>query len=318
MKALLARDSDNVQSRIRFPVVVWMLLLLLAACRVESKHESDIRSMAKVNGEVITVREFNDRYAGFESRAGLDLKAGKKQVLGALVDEKLLEQEAIRKGLDRETETVAALDRARRRILVHAVTDHAAEAPLVSDSETRTFYESHPELFERRKTYLFRRFNLSAAELTPTLKLELDKAGSPAEVGFILKDANVKFTDQTEIRAAEAFPMEILSRVAQMQRGDILIVKEARRIVLLQLMKNIPEPLDLARAAPAIRSYLAEGRKKNAAEELLGKLRERAKIEYSDDAIDGSQIQADAGSIESMKRVPTGHDASTSAASRWR
>jgi peptidyl-prolyl cis-trans isomerase C len=319
MKVLLAIDIGCVRDRTYFSAFVWILLLLLGACGVESKHESDIRSMAKVNGEVITVREFNDRYAGFESRAGFDLKAGKKQVLGALVDEKLLVQEAIRKGLDRETQTVSALDRARRQILVQASIDHAAGPSLVSDSETKTFYGSHPELFERRKTYLFRRFDLSAAELAPSLKFELDQAGSPAKVGFILKNANVKFTDQTEIRAAETFPIEILKQVAEMQRGDILIVNEASRIVLLQLMRNIPEPVDLARAAPAIRSYLVDNKKRHAAEELLRTLRERAKIEYSEGTIDGSQVQADAGPFESVNGVPNGHDASrTSAANRWR
>ena len=290
------------------PIAGWLMLAFLCACKADSKHDSQHQVIAKVNGDEITVSELNDQFTRIESRAGLDTRVGKKQVLDALIDEKLLVQKAIDGGLDREPETVAALDRARRQVLAQAAIGHTAVDDRVSFRETKAFYEGNPDLFERRKTYVFRRFDLVAGELPPSLKAELDKAGSSTEVSWILKRSNVRFSDQTEIRAAEMLPPGVLKRAAEMQRGDILIFKEGRQIVLMQLIRSIAEPVDLARATPAIRIYLADGRRKNAAENLLKNLRQGAKIEYSEGLIDGFQVQADAGLFDPMEGVPVQKD----------
>jgi EpsD family peptidyl-prolyl cis-trans isomerase len=282
-------------------VAGWLMLAFLCACGADSNHESEPQVLAKVNGDEITVRELNDRFSRIESRSGLDTKVGKKQVLDALIDEKLLVQRAIESGLVREPETIVALDRARRQVLAQAAIDQAMGGGRVTYRETKAFYEGHPDLFERRKTYVFRRFDLLAGELQPSLKAELDKAGSSTEVGWILKRGNVGFRDQTEIRAAEMLPADVLKQAAEMQRGDILIFKEARQIVLMQLTRSIADPVDLARATPAIRYYLADGKRKNAAEFLLKDLHQGAKIEYSEGLIDGYQLHADAGAFEPME-----------------
>jgi len=290
------------------PITGWLMLAFLSACGADSKHDSQRHVIAKVNGDEITVSELNDQFARIESRSGLDTKVGKKRVLDALIDEKLLVQKAIDSGLDREPDTIAALDRARRQILAQAAIGPTAANDHVSFRETKAFYEGNPDLFERRKTYVFCRFDLAAGELQPSLKAELDKAGSSAEVSWILKRSNVRFSDQTEIRAAEMLPPDVLKQAAEMQRGDILIFKEGRQVVLMQLIRSIAEPIDLARATPAIRIYLADGRRKNAAENLLKNLRQGAKIEYSEGLIDGFQVQADAGLFDPMEGVPVRKD----------
>jgi EpsD family peptidyl-prolyl cis-trans isomerase len=285
-----------------------MLLPLLGGCGADSNHESERAVVAKVNGDEITVRELNDQFSRIESRTGLDKTIGKRQVLDALVDEKLLAQEASESGLDRRPETVAALDRAKRKILAQAAIDHAMGNARVDLRDAKVFYENHPDLFERRKTYVFRRFDLLTGELQPSIRAELNKAETPADIGFALKRANVGFNDQTEIRAAEMLPTEVLTRAAEMQRGDILMFKEGSRIVLMQLVRSIAEPVDLARAAPAIRAYLAEGKRKSAAESLLKELRQAAEIEYAEGLIDGVQVQADAGALDQAQDAPMRKD----------
>jgi EpsD family peptidyl-prolyl cis-trans isomerase len=308
MKATHDRSISDIHCRMAWLFASCMLLPLQGGCGADSKHESERAVVAKVNGDEITVRELNDQFSRIESRAGLDKARGKRQVLDALVDEKLLAQEASESDLDRRPETVAALDRAKRQILAQAAIDNATGSTRVDLRETKAFYESHPDLFERRKTYVFRRFDLLTGELQPSTRAELDKAETPADIGFALKRANVGFNDQTEIRAAEMLPTEVLTRAAEMRRGDILMFKEGGRIVLMQLVRSIAEPVDLGRAAPAIRTYLAEGRKKNAAESLLKELRQSAKIEYAEGLIDGVQVQADAGTLNPAQDAPLRKD----------
>lgn len=291
-------DGGIVHSCPHVPMAGWLLLSLLCACGADSNQGNEGRVIARVNGGEITARELSDQVARIESRPGADKKVERKRVLDALIDERLLEQRAIRTALDRKPETIAALDRARRQVLAQSAIDHAASGGRASYREVKAFYDGHPDLFERRKTYVFRRFDLPAGELQPSLRSELDKAGSPMQVGLILKRANVGFSDQTEIRAAEMLSSDVLKQAAEMQRGDILIFKEAGQTVLMQLVSSIAEPLDLARATPGIRVYLEEAKRKNAAESLLRDLRRDSKIEYLEGLTDSSQVQADAGPIE--------------------
>ena len=297
MKTLVNREYDDMHFRKYFLVVCWLMLSFLNACGAGSKNEPERQVIAKVNGDLITARDLNDQVSRIEFRAGPDRKPGKRQILNALVDEKLLAQRAIEGGLDREPGTIVALDRARRQVLAQAAIDHETGGGRASYRETKAFYEDHPDLFVRRKTYVFRRFDLLARELQPSVKADLDKSGSPMEVGLILKRVNIGFSDQTEIYAAEMLPTDVLKQVAEMKRGDILMFKEGRQIVLMQLTSSIADPIDLARATPAIRTHLAVNRRKVVTDSLLKDLRRSAKIEYFDEMIDGFEVQADARSI---------------------
>src|SRR5258706_2615684 len=110
MKVLEKKDVGNVRCRNCCVLAATLLLSCLCACGVDSKHESERQIVAKVNGFSITSRELDEQFSRIASRAGPGAKVGKKQVLDALVDEKLLVQRAIESGLDREPETIAALD----------------------------------------------------------------------------------------------------------------------------------------------------------------------------------------------------------------
>lgn len=290
-------DESNINSpggQRHVPLAIFLLLPFLCACGAESKGEAAREVVAIVNGDAITIGELGDQVAIVGLRATADSRIGKKQVLESLVDEKLLVQKAMKAGLDRKPETMAALDRARRQVLAQAAIEHTAGSGPITYREARAFYDSHPELFARRKTYTFRRFELLVGELRSSLRAELDKAESPAEVGFVLKRASVTFGEETETRAAETLPPDFLKHADVMQRGDILISREGGRIVLLQLVSSVAEPVDLPRATPAIRAFLMEGRRKSAAALLLKNLRTEARIEYSEGLIDGEKIQADA------------------------
>jgi peptidyl-prolyl cis-trans isomerase C len=274
------------------PVAICLLLPFLCACGAESRSESAREIVATVNGDAITARELGDRSAMIGLRATTDIRIGEKQVLESLVDEKLLAQKAIETGLDRKPETRAALERARQQVLAQATVDHTAGNGPVTYRDTKAFYDGHPELFARRRSYIFRRFELLVGELRPSLRAELDRAESPAEVGFLLKRAGEAFGEETQARAAETLPPDFLKHADVMQRGDIVISREDGRIVLMQLVSSIAEPVGLVRATPAIRAFLLESRRKSAASQLLQNLRTGAKIEYSRGLIDDAKIQA--------------------------
>jgi hypothetical protein len=62
--------------------------------------------------------------------------------------------------------------------------------------------------------------------------------------------------------------------------GDILLVPEGSRTILMQLAGSVPEPVSLEAAMPSIRGYLADARRRQKAGRLVKDLRRKAKIEY--------------------------------------
>jgi hypothetical protein len=65
-----------------------------------------------------------------------------------------------------------------------------------------------------------------------------------------------------------------------MAPGDLLLVREGSRTVLLQLVGAVVEPLALEAAAPSIEHYLAGVRRQQNADRMLKDLRVAARIEY--------------------------------------
>ena len=257
-----------------------LLAAILAGCGPASKSSSATQVLAKVNGDEITVHQLNDRLSQIQIPPGLDASAMQKQVLEALIDEQLLVQRAIADKLDRDPQVLQAIERTKRQILAQAQVERLAAKADITPDETAKFYASNPDLFEKRRIYTFHQFRLDTQKLDPAVKSQMDEAKTPADIRSILKLSGIKFRDQTEIRAAELLPMEVLGRVARMARGDVLLQSEAGHILLMQLVDAIVEPVDLERATPAIQAYLATSKKKDTAVSLLKDMRQKAKIEY--------------------------------------
>lgn len=273
-------------------VGLWLLSAFLTACGSDSKSSSATQVLAKVNGDEITVHQVNDRLSQLGIQPGLDAKDVQKQVLEALVDEQLVMQRSIADKLDRDPSVMQAIERAKRQILVQAKIEHASGKTDINPEETSKFYAGNPNLFERRRIYTFRQFLLEVPKVDTSLKSKLDDTKTFAEVASILRAAGIPFHDKTEVQAAEGLPMGILERAASMSRGDILLFNSAGRIVLMQLVDSIAEPIDLKRATPAIEGYLATRKKNDTAASLLKDLRQTAKIEYVGGILDASPAPA--------------------------
>jgi EpsD family peptidyl-prolyl cis-trans isomerase len=275
---VLIKRKYNVRSRF-FWLAGGMMAISIAGYGLDSRYESQRQIAVRVNGETISLQEVNDKAGAMEGRSGPIAIDAKQLAIDALVNEELLAQKASDAGLDRAPETRMALDRIKRRVLALAAIDHAMDSRNVNRREIKTYFDDHPNLFERRKTYIFQRFDVFADRLPATVRSALDKADSPGELESVLGQANIKFNGRTEIRAAETMPADVLRQAALMRRGDILIFAKAKQPLLLQLVGEISEPIDLAHATPAIRSHLLDEKRSRAGRKLLGELRAAAKIE---------------------------------------
>lgn len=254
---------------------------MLAACGSETKTAVPYDEVvARVNGEEITVHQLNERLAQIGAPPESDPGAARKWLLDLLIDEQLLMQKAIARGLDKDPATRSAIDHARMQLLARAAIEDISGDPDVSDREARAFYLANPDLFRKRKVYRFCRFLLESTRLNATVKAKLDSAKTGADVVAALDAAGIAHSRVSEFRTAESLPVEILGQAARMVPGDILLVAEGSRTVLMQLAGSVAEPVSLEAAMPSIREYLADARRRQKAEGLVKDLRRKAKIEY--------------------------------------
>jgi EpsD family peptidyl-prolyl cis-trans isomerase len=257
-----------------------IVALALAACGREPAGEARRGEViARVNGDEITARQLDERMELAGLRPEDDASSSRRKHLDALVDERLLVQEALAAGLDREPHTRAAIEQARSRLLASAAVDASPAAGVTDGQAVRHFFDANPDLFAQRKVYTFRRFSVEADIDRPT-RARLDASRTPQAVAAILRRAGLAHAVATRSIAAEALPPAILARAGRMRTGDILLVTEGRRTVLLQLADSIREPMTLEAAAPAIGTYLAGLHRQQQADRLLLELRRRARIEY--------------------------------------
>jgi EpsD family peptidyl-prolyl cis-trans isomerase len=233
--------------------------------------------LARVNGEEITFAQIGEQLARDGSR---DTADARRRALDRVIDRRLLEQRAIARGLDRDPATQRAMDGARRDLLAQAAIDRSTGAPEVSEREARAFYAANPDRFASRKIYAFRRFTLERGHLDAPVKQRLDVARRSRDVVSILEKEGIAYAQFTEVRTAESLPPVLLSRAVRMTPGDILMFGEEGRMVLMQLMESMAEPVGFDAAMPGIRAHLAQLKRQQKADRLVKDLRRRARIEY--------------------------------------
>jgi EpsD family peptidyl-prolyl cis-trans isomerase len=235
--------------------------------------------VARVNGEEISVRQLNERMALAGMAPEGSPGSARKQFLDELINERLLVQKAMAAGLDRQPQTRLAIEQARAQLLARAAVEAPSADEAVGEREVRQFFEANPDLFADRKVYTFRRFGVEG-RVDRATRARLDAAHTPAAVAETLKRAGLAHSLVTETVAAEALAPAVLARAARMQAGDILLLAEGSRTVLMQLAGSIREPLALAAASPSIEDYLAGARHRQRVDLVVRDLRRKAKIEY--------------------------------------
>jgi EpsD family peptidyl-prolyl cis-trans isomerase len=278
---------------LRLQPVVLLAGALLVACGAETKTAARFDEVvARVNGEEITVRQLNERlaYIGWGAEGGPG--ATRKLALDAMIDEKLLVQKAIARGLDQDLTTRKAVEAARTRLLARAAIEDTTGNEVISEKEARVFFQANPDLFEKRRVYTFRRFVLEGGRVGEGVKARLDSARTGEGVVAVLKAASIPHSLVTEVRTAESLTSAVLVQAASMAPGDILLLPEKSRTVLMQLAGSVSEPITFESALPSIQEYLADARTQQLAERLVKDLRRKARIEYVTQTADAAKPTA--------------------------
>ncbi len=252
----------------------------LVACGNRERTAGQV--LARVNGSEITLAQINDelRHSGIKAERR---EAATKQLVESLINRQLILAEAVRNEIDRDTDVVLAVERAKTRIITQAyLRNLGANIARPSLAEIDEYYRKHREYFAQRKQFDMQQLIIASKDFSNELRLVVDSARSPNWIAAWLDRHKVPYLRGPLSCSSADLPERIAGLFETMRKGDVFVVNEGEHslINLITDIRKTPVTVDIA--APQIEQYLLNLRIKEAAEAEIARLRASAKIEYLD------------------------------------
>ena len=281
----------------RFLSSATLLLVLASLSACGSKEKSAGQSVARVNGEEITLLQINDEL----QKAGPSQKITSRQVLDALVDRQLLVNEAQHDKLDRDPAIMQAVERAKAQIFAQAYLQKKfAGISKPSKVDIDNFFDKNPDLFSQRKQFEFKEVIVDVKSLSPELAALMKSAKSLDEVTAWLDSQKIAYAKSQSSRSSSDLQPNMVKAIKAMPKGQLFTIKEDTRGLLMALTDTKDTPVAPAAAAQQIGQFLMNQKNKEAGTTEIGRLRAAAKIEYLNLAL-VSQDKPEAAPIAQAK-----------------
>lgn len=282
-----------MNKRVLCAAVVLIAAAGLSACG-GSKDKKPGQSLVSVNGEEITITQLNEELQRANVQPAQQ-EAAKKQLLDSLVDRQLLLNEASKEKLDRDPRVVQAVERAKALVIAQAYMQKRVGAIAKPTKEEITaYFNEHPEFFSQRKQIDMKELVIATSAMTPALKTAMDGAKTLEEVAAWLDANKVSYSRAQIARTTADLPPELGSKLLSLPKGQLFIIKENERSLLIQISEIKDAPQTLAASENQIAQFLYNKKTKAAADAELARLRAAAKIEYLDKAAAPASASASA------------------------
>ncbi|MFZ2653239.1 MAG: EpsD family peptidyl-prolyl cis-trans isomerase [Burkholderiaceae bacterium] len=258
------------------------LAVVLAGCGGAATDKAASQVAAKVNKEEISVHQIN---FVLQQQRGLkpdQADAVSRQILERLIDQEIAVQKAQELRVDRDARVVQQFEAAKRDIVARAYFDKVGEAaPKPTPEEISKYYEAKPALFKERRIYSLQEVAIEAKpEQVAGLRAKLETAKSLDEFVAYLKANNFRFAGNQAVRPAEQLPLNLLDTFLKMKDGQAMLVPSANGAQVVMIAGSKSEPMDEARARPAIEQFLLNEAKRKLIESDVKALRVAARVQY--------------------------------------
>ncbi len=304
--AALARHEPRVSI-----VVAACLAVALAGCGGAKKDKPASQVAAKVNKEEISVHQIN---FVLQQQRGLkpeQADAASRQILERLIDQELAIQKAQELKVDRDPRVVAQIEAAKREIVARAYIERVGDsAGKPTPEEINKYYTEKPGLFKDRRIYSIQEIAIEAKpDQVASLRAKLEGAKSMNEFVDYLKANNIRFAGNQAVRPAEQLPLNMLDTFSKMKDGQAMLLPSATGAQVVVLAGSKSEPVDEARAKPAIEQFLANDAKRKVIEGDVKAMRSAARIQYVGNFAEGAASAVVAAPVAAPAAAASGLDA---------
>jgi EpsD family peptidyl-prolyl cis-trans isomerase len=273
-------NTHSISRIYRLLCVALLLGAVLGLSACGNKEKKAGQTLVRVNGTDITVLQVNDEL----KRAGVtpdQQEIATKQLLESLIDRQLIQAEAMRNEIDRTTDVVQAVERAKSQIITQAyLKSISANTAKPSEAEIEEYYQKHPEYFSQRKQFDVQQLVIATKDFSKELRSVVDSAKSLDAVAAWLDGHEVRYVRGQLSRSTTDLPEHIVAKLKEMQKGQFFIVNEGESSMINIIMNIKINPVSAKTAAPQIAQYLFNKKMKDIADAEVAHLRATAKIEY--------------------------------------
>ncbi|HEY1149733.1 MAG TPA: EpsD family peptidyl-prolyl cis-trans isomerase, partial [Pseudoduganella sp.] len=273
----------SINKRILSAGLVVLTAAAMTACG-EKAEKKPGQALASVNGEEITVLQLNDELSRSNAQAA-NLETTRKQVLEALIDRQLLQGEAAKEKIDRDPKVVQAIERAKSLIVAQAyMQKRVGTLAKPTKQEVEAYFSQNPQFFTNRKQFDMRELVVATRDVSDDMKTVMDSSKSLDDVANWLDQHKIKYARAQISRTSSDLPPELSAKLLAMPKGQMFIIREGERSMLISIADIRPAPVTLEVATPQIEQFLYAKKNKEAAEAEIKRLRSTAKIAYMNQA----------------------------------
>lgn len=271
---------------------LYILLSLVVATSVLSGcGDAKSRPLATVDGKVITVGDFEKRIEKLPPYYKALASQKKKDFLEDMIAEQLLYKEALKRGLNKDTEVKELLYEAKRKILVAKLIEvDGKKGAGISEAEINAFYEAHREDFV---TPLKLRASHIQVETEAEAKEILQKLKEGADFGQLArqysKDPSKERGGDIGYFAKGQLMPEIEDACFKLEVGQVSdIIKTQFGYHIIKLTdKREPRAVELSEVKAAIEKELKDKVQQETFSNLIKNLKSRARIKINDKLLEG-------------------------------
>lgn len=304
---LATRQGQYRHRRVLSAGLLVLAAAVLSACGEKAEKKSG-QALASVNGEEITVLQLNEELARVNPQMAQQ-EAARKQLLEALIDRQLLQSEATKEKIDRDPKVVQAIERAKATIVAQAyLQKRVGTIARPTKAEVQAYYNQNPQFFSNRKQFDMRELVLATTDVTDEVKRVIDGAKSLEEVAAWLDEHKVKYGRAQLSRSTTELPPELSARLQAMPKGQLFIIREGARSMLIAINEIKDAPVTLEQASGQIEQFLFNKKNKEAAEAAVKQLRSTAKIEYMNQPAPGATPAAPAAPAATADKTAAPED----------
>jgi peptidyl-prolyl cis-trans isomerase C len=270
--------SNGWGSFVRSKIVLALSLSLLAAgCNKKAEGQT----VAIVNGEEITAAELNAELAAARLPDGADRNQARSRILQAMIDRRLLAQQAKKDGLDKSPDYLNRKRKMDEELLIRMLASRQIDtAQLPSNAEVERYQASHPSMFARREQW-----NLDQLRFQmPTdaaVVAKLKEAKSLDQVGAVLTEAGISFTRQKNRLDTAVIPQALYGQLSS-AGSEPFIIPVGTQAVASVITSREPAAITGDQAKPVAVQAIRREQAAKLMQNRLTSVRQAAKIEYKE------------------------------------
>ena len=268
----------SVRSKFVFAVSI-ALMASVSACGKKAEGQT----VAIVNGEEITAAELNAEITNAKIPEGTDKAEARSRMLQAMIDRRLLAQQAKADGIDRSPEFLNRLRRATDDLLISMLASRQIDtAKLPSDSEIQQFQATHPWIFAQREQWNLDQLRFQMPTDAAT-RSKLEQAKTLEAVARVLTDSGIPFTRQKNKLDTAVIPQNLYGQLASASQGsEPFIIPVGDQAVASVILSREPAPITGAEARPIAVAAMRREQATQLMQNRLKSVRDAAKIEYKE------------------------------------